>query len=174
MNASKKDFYDHLDGKPVGKAVDAETQEMLELLREVEDLPTPDPGIDYWNNFNAEFQERLAKTEKPRFWQIRWLVPAFATVALVLFAALYLPFWQQEPAQTGPLSLADLSNESLALLEQIYIPEDGDYYLVQDNSAIDLDEDALFESFETLYDDLDYSLDGLEADQLESIWNREG
>lgn len=174
MKHNKKDFYDHLDGK-TPPDVDAETQEMLELLREVESLPTADPGADYWNQFNGDFQERLAQTEQKSRWKFRWLFPAMATAAVVLLAYLALPLLQEpEIVEQDVPTLADLSPESLALLEAFYLPENDDYLIVDETYADDLLGGDLYESYETLYEDESYSLEGLEAEQLESIWNREG
>lgn len=172
MKHPKQDFYDHLDGK-TPRDVDAETQEMLELLREVESLPTADPGPDYWNQFNREFQQRLAQAERKSRWQLRWLFPVLASAAVVLVAYVTIPLLQQPEAQQVP-TLADLSPESLAMVEAFYLPENDDYLIVEETYADDLLTGDLYESYETLYQDESYGLEGLEAEQLESIWNMEG
>lgn len=176
MNHKKQDFYDHLDGKPVAKT-DGETQALIEMLREVEDLSTPDPGADYWNQFNGAFQQRLAEQQRFSWRQHGFLgkvLPALASAALLVVAFFNVPYLREEGPSAEVPSLAELSPESLALLAQYYVPQNDAYLIVEDNVNSDLDAQDLVDSYEALYQEDSYNLQGLDAEQLESLWNLEG
>lgn len=178
MKYNQQDFYDHLDGA-TPKETDAETQAMMAMLQEVEALETPDPGAEYWNQFNGEFQQRLAKAEAKQPWYAKWTrlawMPLAAASALALVLYIALPTTQKSSPDTAEMpTLASLSQESLAALEQFYLPEQDDFLVVEDSYSNDLDADALWQSYEVLYEEDSYNLQDLETEQLESIWNLEG
>ena len=160
---NKEEIYDYLDD-PTKVPTDAEAREMTALLRSLETEAVPDPGQDYWNNFNARLQTRLEadRQRKPRFLRLPVWMGALATAVLVI--AFLVPLGNRSH-QVETLSLASLSDADLLLISETYAPlDDEDMSL----DLADSDLDLLLEAVDG--DDWDEDLFEVDPNLLQSIW----
>lgn len=91
-----------------------ECRRELEELKEVEQLylshPVPDPGEDFWQEFNRELHLKLAEVRQvsapeARRWRLPHYVAGAAAVAVALVLAIYLgPFQGSVPGSLAPKS----------------------------------------------------------------------
>ena len=167
----RRSFEAYLDNPREHRAADAEEEAFTSLMRDLEHLETPDPGANYWNQFNRDFQTRLkgVTPKKKRSW---WLHPGFLSFAAMLFlAAVLVPFSLKEkpaaPQTDSMLSLEQLSLEGLAVIDTLYLDEN-------DVVEVAIDTDALLNSYETLYEDSTIDLEGLDAETLDGLFDMEG
>lgn len=152
---NKKAFEQFLeDGRSLPE--DLDTRRLATLMERLAEDEVPDPGPEYWHHFNARLNGRLpAKSaRRPR----NWLGWAALPLAALLMLMLYLP--QRETEYT----LADLSDESLALLSDTPEPLNEsepafgslDWSLLLDPGEESLDTESLLE---------------IDPNTLKTMWN---
>lgn len=140
----KHDNFDHfLDHQALPE--DPTQREMALLFQEVSELEIPDPGQEYWNQFNHRLQSKIQHTPKRSSW--RWLRPALAFGFSVLVFAVFWP--KVQPAKLDP-SLASLDSEYLEIIGEMY---NGDFWVSDDSGIADSEMMQLLETTETLYED---------------------
>ncbi|MDJ0836058.1 MAG: hypothetical protein QNK37_06035 [Acidobacteriota bacterium] len=160
---NKEEIYDYLDD-PTKEPTDAEAREMTALLRSLETEVVPDPGQEYWNNFNAGLQTRLEASRQRKPWFLRLPVWMGALATAVLVIAFLVPMGNRSQ-QVETLSLASLSDADLLLISETYAPlDDEDMSL----DLADSDLDLLLEAVDG--DDWDEDLFEVDPNLLQSIW----
>ena len=158
----KQDFYDFLDKSPTGEA----DSDLVHLLKEVEQLDTPDPGQEYWNNFNSRLQQKLEVPEKRSIW--RWFgAPIWGSLAAA--AVMVFVFWPKGTEVDVVPSIEDMNAQELALLADVYVPfeEEVSYDLN------DADADLLLENY-SFGDDPGLLDTDFDAETFKSLWQTEG
>ncbi|MCB1051759.1 MAG: hypothetical protein H6510_16310 [Acidobacteria bacterium] len=90
--------------------------ELLAIMNQLEDLDHPDPGVAYWNHFQARLQQKIeTRGLKPtrRHWR-SWLTwGGFSLVTAALVFLVWMPRSSADP-------LTQLDTEALQFLESIY------------------------------------------------------
>ena len=183
----KKQFYQYLDNdrEPLEEVDDLE---LAAILKECETLDTPDPGTDYWNNFNANLQSKLdALPAKKPFW-LRFQLPIWSAVTAAIIVAVFL--YRPNDA-TPPPGLQVTQDTTLDLRTQ-----DATLLGALDNDTLDIllelyqNDEEEEESFEMAENDYDIfyqvfdsepgqSMDELieeeiSAEDLKALWDMEG
>ncbi len=194
----KKQVYRYLEDNKVLPS-DPEAEGLTELLRQLEELKAPDPGLAYWNQFNRRIQARIS-VEDPSRSRFSWLsLPVWVGLAAAVFLAVILlqdpkapprsvssvvPSEHQSLLPTGglvdqtnssainrTLGLEKLNPESLAVLLD----------LLTDQESFAYDEDPAnladpLRDLEVLADDFfnqeDYS--DFDGTSFKALWGREG
>jgi hypothetical protein len=172
---SKQRFYDYLDD-PSKLPDDPESAELANLLKEVSDLETPDPGQAYWNQFNSRLQQKLDGRKARRR---RGILPAWALGIASLAAAVLLAVWfipgptsleNDQSAETT--SLEALDDDALLLLGQVYETsfDSADYQL--DEANINLLVDTFTAPTEAGWFEEDFT--SFDAEAFIALWETEG
>lgn len=136
------DFLDHPDQLPQ----DPTELELATMLKELSQETIPDPGTDYWNQFNHRLQLRLQEPKLP-FWK-QWFKPGviFFATALVLVVAMPFTLRTSKPDRT----LASLSSDSLIVISEMF---DSDLWDPLSPELADSELDHLIETTDTLFED---------------------
>lgn len=168
---SKKEIFDYLDNQD-NTPQDPEAVEMANLLREIETMEIPDPGQDYWNNFNARLNQKLEQPPKASFAWLKWPAwgAAFAAFALILFFNISPK--PADPQLQEPPSFDNLSSESFALLSDIYLSDDEDDTYELAESELDTFINEL-----NPYDQsplIEMDLNNFDANEFKTLWQTEG
>ncbi len=168
---AKKDFYRFLD-QPERLPDDDRDRELAQLMKEVEGLESPDPGPDYWNQFNHRLQARIDRLPPRRSFRRLWLDLPLAIGAA---AALALALIMLEPWRGEPPGLETLSASELALLADAFEPLDPDGEPPAPEQE-ESDWSLLIELYEPAGDDLfaGAAWRDIDPEAFAQLWNREG
>ena len=152
---------------------DAQDQELAELFREVCEQDYPEPGSNYWNQFNARLQHRMGQQSgKPAWWNLKVFFTGMVLVSAVMFLCVFsLSIWNANKTEKDQFQLlADLSPDDLTLLSDMMPLAERD--LLTNSSAWVEDEalDDLYDDSDTMY----LELDSIDPQALESLFNKEG
>ena len=157
-------YFDDRSGQPE----DAEGRALIELLREVEELPYPEPSPQYWQHFNGRLQQRLSATKTVPWWRrFTWQLAAlpFAAAVIALVWMGNLPQPQHD--------IAALDDEQLLLIASVYAPFESEEL----SDPFDANQAQLILDTLNLDEDL-IELIGDEAPpsgkELQTYWNEEG
>lgn len=156
--------------------------ELVAMMEAVEDIDVPDPGQDYWNQFNHRLQQRLEQEPRKRFtfqWRQffgQWQA-AFAFAGIVLLGMLvWRPLAPHENPHRNGMEWSQMSEQDLAMIGQLY----NDDYLDENLSELaDNDWSQLLDGLGEeggLFDgDSDLPLDeDFDSEAFKSLWNAEG
>lgn len=160
---TRKEFERYLD-RPDTPLQDPENQDLARLMDEVSQCDAPDPGPEYWNQFNHRLQQRLDQEPIPkqraRLPLFAWLAPLATAIAVV---ALFWLIPHQKSVSQAP-SLDQLDSESLAFLGSVF-----------DETAENPQNPLLEEDAVELWED-EWDFDPLEIDpeSLKNDWDMEG
>jgi len=175
----KKEFFKYLEDDSL-HLQDGDNKAIAQLLKEVEDLDTPQPDQALWNQFNSRLQSRIDALPHRRF--SSWFrAPALA----ILAAAVVLAFFLFRPNQeASPWVLDNFSHDELQVVSLIY--QDTEFYdedTPSENWSLELD-DLGEKGMEILMESVEssagmgplYGLDPATFDTVEfqSLWKSEG
>ena len=168
-----KGFYDYLDGK-----TPPETEEdrlLASLLEEVTELPEPDPGQQYWNNFNSRLQQKLEQTPAKQGFLARFAIPSGIFATLAAAAVVALMFIPGSPELETPV-MADLDETELSLLASAFEDPYEDFaYDSSEALAADMDlADGELDLLMNIYDGGADNLENFNAEEFLALWETEG
>ncbi|CAM2009419.1 hypothetical protein [Acanthopleuribacter pedis] len=175
-------FAAYLDN-PNDAAAREEAAELIAMMESIEAIEAPDPGQEYWNQFNHRLQQRLENRPRKRarfswrFFFGGWQTTAFAFAGLLVLGFLLMPSTpRQSDLNPSDNQWAQMSEQDLAFIDQLYSDDylDGNLSdLVESDVAQLLDD--LGEDSQFLERDGDLPLDeNFDSEAFKSLWNAEG
>ncbi|CAM2065814.1 hypothetical protein SCOR_10575 [Sulfidibacter corallicola] len=172
----KKAIEAYLDD-PTRPPQHADDRELVNLLEEISELDVPDPGPDYWNQFNHRLQNRLAEeqTRRQTAWWHKWLrAPIWMSGAVALILLVAFLTLRPQQAYDSP-SLASMNQVDLQFLVQLYDDATlGD--LTSQDAFTDEWDLELIDEFGTESEaiDLYFEPDSFDGEELKSMWDQKG